>query len=243
MISLIMKVLSAWKVQRNHYGKGIKRYIAMKKNGYRTMPIIDRAHDDIEQSPALPGWMKEFAKNIEKNSVKSYREESSLYDQINSVMNNSKSKHLSVEDAVKDMQERSGLTAYKGKIEAQNLTTQKLAQQIEQAGKEDIKLFQIKPQIKDTFDNYIEDTNGNLSIPSIIEKVKSIHVNDVSDDAEWDNEKLLQYVNNKNIEVKKKHPDTQNDNARLGKLPHYDDKDIDPSNSDALYSLTPVVIT
>jgi hypothetical protein len=108
--------------------------------------------------------------------------------------------------------------------------------------KANVRLFELKPQIKDTFDNYIEDTHGNLSIPGIIEKIKSIHQADVSDDANWYDDQLLKYVNDQNIEAKKKHPDTENDNVNLGKLPHFDDKDIDPSNSDALVSLTPAVI-
>lgn len=204
----------------------------IKKQGYRTMPIVERSHD-VEQGPALPNWMKEFAKNLQKTSVQPYRDES-IFDQISSVMNGTKPKYSNVEDAVKDMQERSGLIAYKNKVEAQSGTKKKA-----QAG---IKLFDLKPQIKETFDNYIEDTHGNLSIPGIVEKIKSIHHTDVSDDAMWDDEHLLKYVSDKNTEAKKKHPDTENDNASLGKLPHFDDRDIDPSNSDALISLTPAVI-
>lgn len=215
----------------------------MKKIGYRTSPIIERSNDDVEKSPALPNWMKQFADSLQKNSVQPYKQEQSIFDQISSVMNGIKSKYPNVDAAVKDMQERSGLLAYKNKIEAQTDDVKKLAQQIEEAGKKHgIKLFDLKPQIKDTFDNYIEDTHGNLSIPGIVEKIKSIHHTDVSDDAMWDDEHLLKYVSDKNTEAKKKHPDTENDNASLGKLPHFDDRDIDPSNSDALISLTPAVI-
>lgn len=215
----------------------------IKKQGYRTMPIVERSRDDIEQSPALPSWMKDFAKNLEKTSVQPYRDES-IFDQISSVMNGTKPKYSNVEDAVRDMQERSGLSAYKNKVEAQGKTQKKAqhAQPTEQTQQADVNLFKLKPQIKDTFDNYIEDTNGNLSIPSIVEKIKSIHQNDISDDSSWDDESLLKYINTKNIEVKKKHPNTEENNANLGKLPHFDERDIDPSNSDALFSLTPAII-
>jgi len=315
--------------------------MTIKKNGYRTNPIVERSYD-IEQSPALPNWMKDFANNIEKSAVRPYKEDQSIFDQINSVMNNSKSKYSNVDEAVKDMQERSGLLAYRNRVEAHSkIDVKKLAQQISRAGTdtgimqelsdkeafslgfsdgkrdaalnqasdilagllafinpiplgrfmpyargycdgsempEDIagremarvahwvwrqaeklkqlmknkmaqdnpniivKIFQLKPQIKDTLDNYIEDTHGNLPIPNILEKIRSIHRADVSDDASWDDDELLKYINSQNIEAKKKHPDIQNDSANLGKLPHFDDRDIDPSNNDALYCLQPNII-
>lgn len=205
------------------------------------MPAIERSSNTLEGSPVLPQWMRNLADTLHKNSVQPYHNES-LYDQISSVMNGTKSKYLNVEDAVKDMQQRSGLLDYRNKIEAQKNSSPKIAQMAAVPNKtEVIRLFEDKPQIKDTFDNYIEDTNGNLTIPGIVERIRSIHRGDVTDDSMWEDENLLQYVNNKNIDVKKKYPSSDADSSNLGRLNHFDE-DADPTDDDPLFALTPAVI-
>lgn len=62
------------------------------------------------QYEAEDAWLKRFKDNIQKAPVKN----NNLYQQILSVMNGS-NKYSSVEDAVKDMQERSGLAAFLSK--------------------------------------------------------------------------------------------------------------------------------
>jgi hypothetical protein len=215
--------------------------MTFSKKSSRSLPIIERSSNTLEDSPVLPQWMRNLADTLQKQSVQPYRNES-LFDQISSVMNGTKSKYLNVEEAVRDMQDRSGLLAYKNKIEAQKNTPPKIAQMAETPNKtEAIRLFGDKPQIKDTFDNYIEDTNGNLTIPGIVERIRSIHRGDVSDDSMWEDENLLQYVNSKNIEVKKKYPSSEADSSNLGRLTHFDE-DSDPSDDDPFFALTPAVI-
>lgn len=211
------------------------------------MPVISRESDNVDNGPT-PSWMSEFAKSLSKVSVQPYKHEDSVFDQISSIINSSKPKHSSVDDAVKDMQERSGLVAYQDRMKA-------LAENIKTAGccehdhgdedkkKVKVKIFELKPQIQSTFDNVITDTHGNLDIPAIIDRVKGIHRKDVSDDAAWDDDGLMGYVNDKCIEVKKMNPDiSDDDNLNLGKIPNFDEKDIDRSNDDALFSLTPAVV-
>jgi hypothetical protein len=213
--------------------------MTFSKSSSRTMPAVGRSSDTLEDSSVLPQWMKNFANTLQKQSVQPYRNES-LYDQISSVMNGAKSKYSNVEDAVRDMQERSGVLSYRNKIEAQKNNPPKIAQIA--GNTEKIRLFEDKPQIKDTFDNYIEDTNGNLSIPSIVERIRAIHRGDVSDDSMWEDDNLLHYVNDKNIEVKKKYPNSDADSTHLGRLTHFDGGDVDPSETDPLFSLNPAVI-
>lgn len=223
--------------------------MTLKKLGNRSLPSFSRNSDSLENDIVTPSWMKEFAKNLSKESVQPYQDQRyNVFDQISSIINSSKSKYSSVEDAVKDMQARSGLTAYQDKIKT-------LAQAIKTAGcscdeeehnhddKEKVRLFEMKPQIKYTIDNFVNDTHGNLPIPSIIDRVKSIHKNDVSDDTAWNDDGLMHYINDKIIESKKQNP-SQNDDAHtnLGKLPRYNEGDINPSNTDALFSLNPAVV-
>lgn len=224
--------------------------MTIKKAGNRSMPIISRESDNVDNGP-VPSWMSEFAKSLSKVSVQPYKQEDTVFDQISSIINSSKPKHSSVDDAVKDMQERSGLVAYQNKMKA-------LAQNIKTAGctcedgeqeqhgdkkKVKVKIFELKPQIQSTFDNVITDTHGNLDIPAIIDRVKGIHRKDVSDDSAWDDDGLMGYVNDKCIEIKKMNPDIgDDDNLTLGKIPNFDEKDIDRSNDDALFSLTPAVV-
>jgi cobalamin biosynthesis protein CobT len=210
--------------------------MTIKKAGYRSMPVISRDADNVENSSLYPKWMSDFAQNLSKVSVQPYRPEDNIFDQISSIINSSKPKYSSVEDAVREMQERSGITAYKKDLKS-------LAETIKQAAEQEkIKIFELKPQIKSTVDNCLEDTKGNLPIPAVIERIRSIHKNDIDDDAAWDDENLLKYINDKSIEIRRNHPNHDDNYTTLGKLPNYDSTEIDKSNTDALISLTPTVL-
>lgn len=215
-----------------------------KKYAPRSMPAITRQSYDVERAPALPNWMDEFAANIEKQSVESQSSANrSIYDQINSIMGN-KSKYPTVAAAVEDMKERSGMTGFLNKLQSQGETERAGASKKAQTNQpEKIKLFQDVPQLKETINNYCEGTYGNLPVPAIIEKLKSIHRGDVSDDSEWDDPAFLRYLNDKNISVKKKHPDDMNVYRDLGKVQNHSlDEEIDPSNDDAFHALNPAVV-
>jgi hypothetical protein len=56
-----------------------------------------------------PSWAKDYYEAVEKYSVKSKREDASIFDEINQILGNAKSKYSSVEEAVLDMQKRTGL--------------------------------------------------------------------------------------------------------------------------------------
>ncbi len=214
------------------------------------MPIITRESYNVEKSDRLPSWMEEFASNLAKTSVESKtKADKSIYDQISSIMGNNKPKYPTVAAAVEDMKERSGMSEFLNKLRSEGQNESGNNKQANcKCGKpehhknKEVQLFEAVPQLKDTVDNYIEDTNGNLPIPAIIEKIKSIHRNDVVEDSDWDDDQFLNYINDKSIDVKKLHPSQDMQYRNLGKTPHYKDEEIDPSNSDALYSLTPAVI-
>lgn len=208
-----------------------------KKASPRTMPIITRESYSVEKSPVTPHWIDDFSNSLQKISVEPMRNsQQSIYDQISSIMGK-KSKYPTVEAAVEDMKERSGLTAYLMKVQSndEDVPNKKRAQQNQ------IMIFKNHPQIKSTVDNYLEDTKGNLPIPAIVEKIKSIHKYDVADETDWDDPLFLKYINDKNIEINKKYPNHDNEHQNLGKMPIFNDSEIDPSNTDALHALNPAV--
>lgn len=194
-------------------------------------------------------WLHRFEKSLLKDAVQTRKQDSSLFDQINTIMNG-KSKFPNVDAAVQDMQERSGLTAYLQKIkqssEEPTVPTARKTASVDNQSAIDKKVnlspivVQKSPQIKKTIENYIKDTKGNLPVPAIIDKIRSIHSKDVPDPKDWDDDKLIILVSNLNLSAKKDNPETFQDYGNLGTRDTGSNSDIDPSNSDAFHSLTPV---
>jgi hypothetical protein len=214
----------------------------------RTLPNITRNSDD--DSAIQPSWMSEYAKRLSKQSVQPYRPDNTLYDQIYSIINGNKPKYPSVDAAVKDMQERSGFSAYQDTLKSSSDNKDRLkdlaahicrtAEEGEKKGK--VKVFEMHPAIKNTVDNWIEEIHGNHPIPAVIARVREIHQGDVSDDAAWDEDNLMAYVGEKCKEVKQRYPDDTGLDTNLGHLPRFTEEEIDPSNRDALFCLNPATI-
>lgn len=190
----------------------------------------------IRECDASDNWMKQLEKNLERNAVEP-RKEKSVYDQINSIMNNSKkSKFSSVEDAVQDMRERSGLVAYLEKVKrAATSYAEKKAQD-----ENSPTIFTKAPMIKNTLENYVRETRGNSTVPAILEKIKEIHRMDVPDPKEWEDENLIKFISKLNSKEKEKYPRNDAEYMDLGRSPRFQDKDIDIENSDAFHALMPV---
>jgi cobalamin biosynthesis protein CobT len=217
----------------------------------RSLPAISRNSDE---STVQPSWMSDYANRLSKQSVQPYRQDNSVYDQIYSIINGNKPKYPSVDAAVKDMQERSGFSAYQTKQKSASNEDQMkaMAAQIcrkaeEKEDKKDdtrseVRLFKLHPQIKSTIDNWIEEVHGNLPVPAVITRIKEIHRNDVSDDSAWDEDDLIHYVSDKCHEVESRYPSDKDSGASLGHLPHFTEDEIDPSNRDALFCLNPVAL-
>jgi hypothetical protein len=194
-------------------------------------------------------WLNQFQKTLQKGAVQPKSVDSSLFDQINSIMNR-KSKYPSVEAAVDDMKERSGLTAYLNKTSTTDkispVLNKKTASDNNQAIDKKIDIVPIvikkKPVIQKTLENYIKDTRGNLPIPAIIDKLRSIHQNDVSDAKDWEDDKLIRLVSKLNLDAKSNNPTLYENYGNLGVRDQAVDSDIDPSNLDAFHALTPAKI-
>lgn len=210
----------------------------------RHQPVVSRQSDsNVDED----NWLSKIQKNLQKGGVQPKSVDNSLFYQINSIMNG-KSKYPSVAAAVEDMKARSGLTDYLAKMnkiseETSEANSVKLstAEDTNQVIDKHVPLVIKKvPGIKNTLQNYIRDTKGNLPIPAIIEKIKSIHRNDVSEAKDWDDDLLTRLVSKMNLEAKRDNPDSFQQYSNLGVRDRENDSDVDPSNSDAFHSLNPV---
>jgi len=195
-------------------------------------------------------WLNKIKEAIEKSAVQPKYKDQEIFDQINSIMNN-KSRYPSVQAAVDDMKERSGLTAYLNKInkisseEENNEESKKTATAaLEEPVKKKIIIlvFQKCPSIKKTIENCIKDSKGTLPIPVILSRVQSIHKNDINDEKDWDDDNLLKYISNLNLREKSQYHE-QKDFNNLGLRNNIGNEDImDASNTDAFVSLNPAKI-
>ena len=199
-------------------------------------------HRQSDQTVDEDSWLYRFQKSLQKDAVQP-RPQSSIFDQINSIMNG-KSKYPSVEAAVQDMQERSGLTAYLDRLKSSKeevSSNQKVAQVAEVPQNNQLPIVVQKlPAIKQTIENYIKDTKGNLPVPAIIEKIRSIHQTDVPDAKDWDDDKLIMLVSQLNLNEKKNNSGADFNYSNLGRRDTGTDTEVDPSNTDAFFALTPV---
>lgn len=191
-------------------------------------------------------WLGELQKNLlEKSAVQPRSVDQSLFHQINSIMNG-KSKYPSVEAAVEDMKARSGLTAYLEKInktsEEETIGEHKKIASDQNELRHLPEVIKRCPQVKTTLENYIKDTRGNLPLSAILEKIKTIHKNDVSEDKHWEDEKLIRLVSQMNLREKQNNPSSYETYSNLGRRDPAGDDAIDPSNTDAFSALNPVKI-
>jgi len=200
----------------------------------RHQPVISRTDSD-------DSWASQMEKNINKEAVQPKRIEDSIYSQISAIMNNSKPRYSSVSAAVDDMKNRSGLTAYLDKIKNSQEESEKVtktAQDNSQSGMPTV--IQKIPAIKQTIENYIRDNKGNLPIPAILDKVRSIHRNDITDAKDWDDENLLKYIAKLNLQAKQNNPSNFQNHNNLGIRDQFNESELDPSNTDAFFGLQPV---
>lgn len=205
----------------------------------RYQTVISREADQSEDH-----WLNKFK---EKLAVQPKSKES-IYDQMTSIMHGSRSKYPSVEAAVQDMKERSGLAAYlnsmskSGETEGTTKTASDNNSVIDKkipVESTNVPIVIIKvPAINKTLENIIHTSRGNSSLPAILDRIMSIHKNDVNEAKDWEDPKLLSFISRKNLEEKSK-SDFPSDDNHLGNIDNLSMTDIDPANTDAFYGLNP----
>lgn len=181
----------------------------MTKHYSRSQSIVSRDTSFSEINQKEPSWFKDFVSNLEKNSTKSKKDDYSLYDQVNSILGN-KSKYSTVEEAVLDMQKRTGLTdLLNQKKQAQDLTANKY---------QDSKILNEIPQLKTFIDNYVDDHPG-ASVESVIHDILKVRsIKDKLPEGDDLPEEAKRYINDKISEVNMQNPKNDENNLDLGKV-------------------------
>lgn len=203
----------------------------------RHQSVVNRQSDGEYSSDH---WLKQFEDKLQKTSVQPRGD--SLYDQISSIMN-SKSKYPSVQAAVDDMMQRSGLTSYLKNVKVSEEDTSNKPKKTAQVNPNDPKMPRVikeKPSIQRTLENIIKETRGNMPVPAVIARLHALHAKDISDEGAWEDEKLIRLVSQCNLKAKTDNPNSYDSFDNLGQGDHSTaDRDIDPSNTDAFNALMP----
>jgi hypothetical protein len=181
----------------------------------RSVSNISRDDTSVDRGDREPSWFGDFVSNLEKNSVKS-KSQVSMIDQINNILGN-KSKYSSVEEAVLDMQKRTGLYAFL---------------QQKQAQVKEPEIFAKVPSMKTYIDNYVKDRPGTTVDAVVMDLTKFGPIKDHLPESHDVPEDVKHYINKKIMESKSFRPHSDEENMQLGKIDlHVDDnvtKDNDP---------------
>lgn len=205
----------------------------------RHQSVISR-QSDAEHSD--DHWLRQFEDKLQKGAVQPRGD--NLYDQISSIMN-TKSKYPSVQAAVDDMMHRSGLTDYLDNVKVSKESTTGKSRKTAQQAKDPKapQVIQEKPSIKNTLENIIKETRGNMPVPAVISRLRSLHAKDIPAESAWEDERLIRLVSQLNLQAKTSNPGSYDNFSDLGKNDRGTaDSDIDVSNTDAFNALMPAKI-
>ena len=182
---------------------------------------ISRDVDAYDAGDREPSWFKDYVKNLEKEAVKSKRQDYALFDQINSILGN-KSKYSSVEEAVLDMQRRTGLLGLlKQRKEAQAIISKKY---------ENSKIFGEIPSMKIFIDNYIEGRPGTSVDAVVHDLLRDPSIKDKLPEGDDVPVEVRRYINDKLLESKMMHPEFGEENLQLGKIDLSPDENTSSDN-------------
>jgi hypothetical protein len=180
----------------------------MANNRYngRSISYISRDNSAIDSGDREPSWFNDYVDNLEKNST-TRKDDSSTFDQINRILGN-KSKYSTVEEAVLDMQKRSGLYDYLKQLKA-NAEAEK---------REEPKLFAQIPVLKTYIDNYIKQHPGATVYSIIHDLVRVKPIKDKLPDGDDVPQEIYKYINDKLSEEAAMHPTNEGEDLQLGKV-------------------------
>lgn len=183
-----------------------------------------------------PSWVNDYAEMLEKNSVQSVEKDRSMYDQISNIMNGN-SRFATVDEAVSDMKERTGLSVYLNQIAAaenQIKTAQSPARppiaqtadaadtnvaiEVELGGTLIPEIVSKINGLDEFLRKFIEARYGNTSVSSVTSELVKLFSNNGFTPNDEDNADLKHYINELIIEEKKNHLARNNVNPNMGRI-------------------------
>lgn len=201
-------------------------------------------------------WIDDFANKLHqiaedpRTAVEAARarDQQSLLDQIVSIVSRQHGQSGSVEDKVRELQDRTGLSELLRRRAQQ--TVQALQKAAEEGSEGEVveelpEGFKSLPnELQDDIKNYIRnkiDTHhGNIQVPAIVEDVSKtfrlhgVQPHDVNDT------RFERYVSNEIVKAKKREPSFDEHNVNIGRGVGTSDKDnSDAQNSDVFEGLMP----
>lgn len=168
----------------------------------RYLPVITRDTHAVELAEKHPSWFSNFIEKIEIEAAKSKKDDYTLFEQINNILGN-KSKYSTVEEAVEDMKNRTGLSQYLHQIKSAS---------------EAKDLFAEIPSLKTYIDNYVKERPGT-SIEAVVHDLLRIQmIRDALPEGDDVPEAVKRYINEKIGESKHNHQHNGGEDLQLGKL-------------------------
>lgn len=187
-------------------------------NKYHGRSISNISRDEsTDRDTREPSWFNDFVTNLEKGAAKPRSQDHSLFDQINNILGN-KSKYSNVEEAVLDMQKRTGLYDI--------LQKKKASEQ----SKKDPEIFSDIPAMKHFIDNYVEDRPGTAIDAVVHDLLKIQHIKSKLPNNDDVGEDVRHYINKKILESKLQHPNNTEEDMQIGKLDLSVDDNITDDN-------------
>ena len=215
----------------------------MSRGGFKINKVSDSDSYESSKEETLPSWLELFANKIKNNSTTAVeaarqRDANSFYDQISAIVSK-KPAHSSVEEKVREYQNKIGLQEYLRRV-SQNETSYKVAQQPTQLPESFNKLTEKDRQDIITFvRNKCETHHGNIQVPALVEDVKQtfrqrgVQPQDVNDKV------FEKFISDEIIRAKKMNPSAEPLNNSLGKGVGLE-QDFGTDNQDFFANLLPV---
>jgi hypothetical protein len=144
-----------------------------------------RALPSVSREDSTASWIDDFIGNLEKVSVTSQSDaQRSIYEDISAIIGNTKSKFSNVEEAVKDLKERTGLNALL-----------KARASLESTNVQEPDIFKEIPEMKIFIDNFIDSRPGT-SVESVIHDLMKLdHVRNKLPDRSDVDDGVRSYIN------------------------------------------------
>lgn len=171
------------------------------KNARRVLPSVQRVDSDTGSGEDL---YNDFISNLSRISA-SESNAQTIQQQIEAIIGNTKSKYSSVDEAVQDMSERTGLKAF---MDARRVI----------AFVQEPEIFNEIPQMKIFIDNFIADRPGT-SVESVVhDLLKLDHVrNNMKDHSDVD-DGVKHYINSQIAKSKSDNFDVNKIDMNIGKV-------------------------